>query len=138
MTRTRQRRRGFAMVIAIVMVGLIAMSLATLGITFALQASRTQSQAEEAQLRQLLLAGAQAACAQATANSGPHPAIWSLSLPNVLCRQGATVTLETFFDSSGRLLIHIEAALPHRRLAQDVRFKQEGGAWHLVLAELGR
>ena len=55
---TRKRRSGFAMVIAIFLLSLVAMTLTALSAAIIAEARRTQIQGEGAQLRQLLHAGA--------------------------------------------------------------------------------
>ena len=65
MIRSSRNRRGFAAIMAISLILLVGAALAMLGVYFAQDAARTRSEAVEAQLRQLLSAGAVAAVQQA-------------------------------------------------------------------------
>jgi hypothetical protein len=124
------------MVVAIVLIGLVATASAVLAIDFAAQARRTQSFAEDAQLRQLLLAGAQAAPRQLQAGTPPERK--SISLPDLLIEQGGVLTLQTLPAASpDEKLVRIEASLPRRHLAQDLRFTKRDGSWRIAAAELG-
>jgi type II secretory pathway component PulK len=53
----RCARRGFGAITAIVMIGLVGVTLATLAAAFSAQAKRTRNEAIDAQVRQMVIAG---------------------------------------------------------------------------------
>jgi hypothetical protein len=123
------------MVTAIVLLGMVAIALVTLGAAFVFQSRRTLALAQDAQLRQLLLAGTQEAQSRLAA-SGLDKNI-SIELPNDLRQQGASLALQPQPDASaGQAIIQIQAALPRHRMAQRVRLAQHAGGWEVIAAEL--
>lgn len=66
MTKRLNPKRGMATFTAIVMAATLGIALASIGAVFAHQAKRTRAAQDDAQLRQLLLAGAAAAQAGVT------------------------------------------------------------------------
>ena len=89
---------------------------------------------EDAQLRQLLLAGAEIARSGFTAHQGQ----WNIELPDVLKREGArlTVTVESQSSPSEGVL-EIDASIPGRRMSEKVHLAETGATWNIVSADLG-
>jgi hypothetical protein len=129
------RRRGIAMVMALIVMSLLVTTIALLAVAGSLQAKRTRMAMEDAQLRQLLVAGI--AASQARLNAAPGAEI-SVALPESLRQQGAalTVRIEAGTSASERT-VEIDASLPRHRMSQRAEFSMRGGSWQLVSAELG-
>jgi type II secretory pathway pseudopilin PulG len=133
--RPGDRRSGFAMVTAIVLMGLVALTLAALGSAFVVQSHRTQALAEDAQLRQLLLAGALEAQSRLAASTLEQRV--SIPLPAELADRGASLILQPDPDApAGQAILRIEAALPRHRMAQRLTLSQTAGRWQITNAEL--
>jgi type II secretory pathway pseudopilin PulG len=133
--RSARQRSGFAMVTAIVLLGLVALTLAALGSAFIFQSRRTRALAEDAQLRQLLLAGALEAQSR-LADSTLEQRV-SIPLPAELADRGATLVLQPQPDAPpGQAILRIEAALPRHRMAQRLTLSQTAGRWQINNAEL--
>ena len=79
-----RHRRGFAAIFSITLIIVVGAALAAMGTYFALEASRTRSQAAQAQLRQLLTAGAVAAIQRADA-PGPAKAARGTGVAGRVC-----------------------------------------------------
>ena len=92
MTNPTAHPRGFASIMAIILIGLVAAALVPLGRTFVADARRTRSEADAAQLRQLLTAGAATAVAEVRAGEFPHH---EMTLPQSLIDRGAALALES-------------------------------------------
>jgi hypothetical protein len=124
-----RRHHGMAMVMAIACVGLLTTALTVSGIMLTGESRRTNTAAEDAQLRQLLLAGEKVA--QARLRSG-----WGLADVVILdTPKTANATIVMRLVSPGT--VEIEADLPKHRVSQRVQFAQENGDWQLVTADLG-
>src|SRR5690348_961864 len=89
--RHPRSNRGFAMLLALAMLGLVAMLLIFLAHYFAWELKRTRSTTADAQLNQLLLAGAQDALSKSKSTDLPK-APWTLALPTFLSDPHATPT----------------------------------------------
>jgi type II secretory pathway component PulK len=139
MKNARRQRQGFAMIMAIALMALAAMALAAAGAAFYTQVVRTRLAAEDAQLRQLLLAGAQCSIAHLDASTSIDGQVL---LPDGLTQQGAVLTLHAATDqstaSADQQVVQIDAALPRHRLSQRVEFWRHNGIWQIADADLGR
>ncbi|MEM1108585.1 MAG: hypothetical protein AAGH99_07845 [Planctomycetota bacterium] len=96
MTNTQhreQRNRGVASFFAVAALGLIATAILAMTVMLKIDHRRTQSSSVDAQLRQLLLAGAAAAEAQLESEKTPSQT-GKLTLPEKLHGYGATVRWE--------------------------------------------
>jgi hypothetical protein len=137
----RRSRRGFGTFVAIALLLIVAATLPVLASVFTADAKRTRTQKEDAQLRQLLTAGAAFAKGQATADAGSgagattHPT--AIALPQELVDDGATVTCSISRESADRVSATIRATLGRRCKEQTVTFARRDGAWHVVDAKLG-
>jgi len=135
MMRPERHRPAFAMVTAIVLMGLIALTLAALGTAFVIQSRRTLALAEDAQLRQLLLAGALEAQSRLAASALDKNI--PIALPDELRDRGAALALHPEPNApTGQAIIQIDAALPRHRMSQRVMLLQIDGRWQITAAEL--
>jgi type II secretory pathway component PulK len=131
----KSQRLGFASLTAIVLMGLISMTLTALCVTLNGESRRTLAFAQDTQLRQLLFAGATIARGRLASNSANGP--MSVTLVDSLHEQGAALTLDYH---PGQLpneqIVQIDASLPHRRLSQEIHFVRHDGIWQIASATL--
>jgi hypothetical protein len=122
-----------ALLMAVLMISIVAGSLAALTLAFAAQAKRTARQAQDAQLRQLMLAG-QVAAQQAVGQSKNG----EVALPADLRSAGASLRYETIQgDAADEMQFRIVATLGEgRSMSQTLRFARAGERWELRSAEL--
>lgn len=126
------RARAFATAYAVMMLGLLASTFLALATLFAAQAHRTQAAGQEAQARQLLLAGTR--LIQQNLNSAA-PLPTALALPTSL--SGASLTArELAPPTSEQRLIRLEALTASVLLRQDLQFAKTSTGWHLASATL--
>ena len=117
--RPNPPRRGFAGILAITLILLISATLVALASAFAADARRTRLLAADAQLRQLLTAGAIAASQQLqTETSGGEQTI---ALPSDLNSAAASLTLSTTREGD-EMRVVVSASLPGRASRQTLRF----------------
>jgi len=128
-----KRRAGFAMITAIALLSLTAMTITLLGMTLFNQARRTQIVAEDAQLRQLLIAGTTFAQSRVSVSSGR----FSVAIPDALRQDSAELTVDIRADSAGDKIAEVDASLPHHRLSQQLTFSLQNGVWQIAAANLG-
>ncbi|MGD0464048.1 MAG: hypothetical protein ABSB74_16320 [Tepidisphaeraceae bacterium] len=136
MTPACPRQKGLAMVTAIFLVSLVTMTLTVLIAGVVGEARRTQMLSEDAQLRQLLLAGTEIARSQlpAEAQTGQLP----VTLPNSLRQAGAalTITIQSR-QSPDDVQIEIEASLPRHRMTDRIHLTRATAEWQVVSSALG-
>jgi len=118
-----------ASIIAVVMIGLVGIALVTLGTVFAGQFKRTRAAAADAQLRQMLTAGA----VMATQMSADDK---DISLPKELADDGAKLHVTVHRDGD-RATAEIEANLGARSMDQTVHLERRDGRWKVAAAALG-
>ena len=126
------RRRGFAMIMAISLLALVAMMLGALAVTCHSDAQRTMAATADAQLRQLLLAGAEMA---------PHwlegkSAKAEIPVPEMLRNNDATLELYLDHVGSGQVEVQLAASFKGRHMREGARFLRREGRWRLVSAQL--
>ena len=102
------RRTGFASILAIVSIGLVAAALTALSMWFASDSRRTASAKAEAQIRQLLLAGASDLSDHARRwGIAPPTQGWSIRLPDDLVHDGAQLAIQIRPDSASSAYIDL-------------------------------
>jgi hypothetical protein len=123
------------MVIAIVLLGLSAMTLTALGVTFSTQVRRTQMAAEDAQLRQLLLAGATFARDKVVAHSFGK---FEVLLPDSLRHDQAVLNVDIQAGASdSERIVEVAASLPRHQTSQRLVLSLQSGAWQITQANPG-
>jgi hypothetical protein len=139
-TTIAPRRRGFATVTAIALIGLTAMAVVAITTELITDARRTQNAEIETQLRQLLLAGADEAArdldawaaAPADGKSGKEVRI---PLPSTLAADGSLKLTRSPANAPKAdrqtLEIRIDATWCGRRAAETLRYRRAGGGWTL-------
>jgi len=121
------------MVTAIFLMSFTVMTLTVLMATIAAQSRRAQILGQDAQLRQLLTAGAAFAEAQLQSNSSGR---FSVPLPEALRQLDADLTVEIQTPSDEKATADVQAALPHHRLSQRLSFSRQASGWRITDATL--
>ena len=134
--RPRRPRRGFAGLMAIFLLLLVASTLVVLGWAAVVEARRSRSQQDEAQLRQLLTAGAATAARDLNAVDVPTGQR-QVALPAELNTAGASLTLTFSAPTTDRAQVEVVAALPRRTSRQTLEFTRAAGRWSIASATLG-
>jgi len=128
---TRQRRpknSAFAAITAVVMLGLVASALAAMAMMFAADARRTRNAGADAQLRQLLVAGA--ADVQQRLKGGQTTFDAKVPAP-----ADGVIQLSAAMEGDGVRAV-VMATLGPRRTEQTLRFTRDGDRWRLARVEL--
>ncbi|MGD0766615.1 MAG: hypothetical protein ABSB42_00170 [Tepidisphaeraceae bacterium] len=133
MISRRRRDSGFAMITAIFLMSFTVMTLTVLMATIAAQSRRSQILSQDAQLRQLLTAGAAFADAKLQSNSSGR---FSVPLPETLRQSSADLTVEIQPPSNETATAEIEATLPHHHLSQRLSFSRQASSWQITDATL--
>ena len=131
-------RRGSAALLAVTMVGLAGVMIAALASLFAAEARRTRDAAAEAQLRQLLVAGASLAfeCVRAAT---PIAADTAIQPPASLVIDNARVTMRLLPPADvDTARVEVHAVLGEREMSQTLRFVRRDAGWSLAGATLYR
>lgn len=132
------RSRGFAIIVAIAMLALVGAAILVITREFSFNMTRTRLATQDAQLRQLLLAGAQDATIRARGWGGEVAlSTWQIDLPQPLKQDGATLSLEARPVSSIAVEIRIDARIERRQSSQLLYFNRHDERWTLTDAELG-
>ncbi len=137
--RHRPRRGGFATVVALFLVGLVAAALTTVTADLLADGRRTRSAVTEAQLRQLLLAGGAEAAARSARwpAGGPAAESWSAALPAELASAGYAVRAEARPTPAGSAVVVVTATGLGHRATERVQFAPVDGRWRATAAALG-
>lgn len=117
-----------ASIIAVVMIGLVAIALVTLGAAFSSQLKRTRAAAADTQLRQLLTAGAAIATQSAADDQ-------DVALPKELADDGASLHVSIRRDGE-RATAEINAKLRERSMNQTLHLERRDGTWKITDAAL--
>ncbi len=130
--RTRPARRGVALILALIMLGI---SGAVMTVTLALlrtDAARLADEVSQLQLRQLLLAGQDVAAAD-LASAGK---IMDRSLPLPPEFSDDAVKIHSLAAEGDTLRVLIEAQAGSRRAAQTVTYQGHDRQWKLIDAAM--
>src|SRR5437867_2103988 len=92
--RESRRHRGVTMIIAVTLLALTSAAAVAVSALVLSDVKRTLREADESQVRQLLIAGAADAAARLQ-QSGELPKEWSVKLPDELTARGASLKLIT-------------------------------------------
>lgn len=123
--------------IAIVLLAMVSAALLLLTRQLGFEFQRTRQATEDAQLRQLLLAGAQDAVARAKEwHADAPPPGWSLELPRELADGGASVSFEVGAAKDDWREVVVVARMGGREAVQTLTFTRTGDAWKVSSAAL--
>lgn len=134
MNRTR---RGFASLLAVALLGLVAVAAVALFALASADYRRTQYSQQSAQLRQMLMAGA----TQVMSESKDWPATpqvtsHSITLPDELARQGGATTFTVLPYNDGTYEARIVATLGSHHASQVLTLQRENQKWKISRAQL--
>lgn len=119
---SRPTRHGFALLVTIGLLGFLSLVMVGMSQAFITQARRTKAQAADAQLRQLLIAGAK----QATDIVAKQPELpkWeqTMALPALLGTQDALLSMTCEPGFSGLQFVTIKATLGDETAIQKLTF----------------
>ena len=131
MDQTAYKQRGFATFTATAMIVLLGMALVAITGVFTADVRRTKMLRSQAQLRQLLLAGA--------ALAPPHLDAGQTEIPMPSALHGdASLALTVEPNGNDRRTVHVVARMEERQAEQTLTFQRRGLEWELVGAELLR
>lgn len=134
----RRSRRGFAVAIAILLLGMVGLSLLALSAYFTQDATRTRTEPVDAQLRQLLIAGAIDVKHRAGRwEQAPAAQGWAVELPADLSAEGSAHVCIDAPDEQGAIPATIEAAYAGRHMSQDLKLTRKDNHWEITRATLG-
>ena len=128
------RKRGVAALTAILLLALVAATLATVATFFITENRRTRAQATEAQLRQLLTAAA--TVAKDRLNNATADGEYVIALPAELDADGVKLTITLQRDNE-YASAYVHAKLQERSSEQTLRFERRGGKWQITDVIIG-
>ena len=132
--RRHRHPRGFAMLAAIAMVGLVAVAMAAAASIFRLDLRRTADSLHDAQARQLLLAGERAVRAR-LGNGVPTGDDFDVQLPVALRAEGAVLHARlTRAGAEDTVEATVESTLAGRMTRQTLRYRRGSAGWQIVSA----
>ncbi len=129
---------GFAMILALILLALTAMALSALTQLAAEDFRRTREARIDAQLRQLLMAGA--ADAQQEAGRWPAEAVksaWEVALPAEVGERLGRVSVSVSREGDGVARVVVVGQLEGRSMRQTVVMSRVDGRWRVSDAQLG-
>lgn len=130
----RPHRRGFATLVAVATLPLVALAALALTTLSSNDARRTTHARQDAQLRQFLLAGGSALLDRAgTWERPPGPFEFDVSIPKAM--EGSTVHVTVKPDGEA-VVARVDARFEDRSAAQQVRLVQNGKIWSIDRATL--
>jgi hypothetical protein len=118
----QHRRRGFATTIALVLVGLVGLTLAAVAMSLTRDARRTGAEATDAQLRQLIVAGSIEAREFVQRGGAKAGDVWKVTLPPELVSDGASAEVRWTQGTSG-VEAEVVASIGTRHLTQRIDAK---------------
>ncbi|HXE55742.1 MAG TPA: hypothetical protein VN541_22150 [Tepidisphaeraceae bacterium] len=137
MMRRFRHSRGFATLVALALLGMVAAVTALLITNLRFAVMRTSLMPQDAQLRQLLLAGARDVAARARQwGAQPPRDSWSIQLPSDLADQHAGVTIHPSEAGADAVIVQVEARFDSRRAGESVRLNRGGARWKITGASL--
>jgi Tfp pilus assembly protein PilX len=137
-TRTSSRRRGFAALTALALIAIVGLGLAAMASLFAAETRRTGRHRDDAQLRQLMLAG-EAAAREALARGGRQG---DVPLPAELASAGTRLTFAPADEpppppGADAARVRVTAVTGEGRvMSQVLGYARAGDGWTLRSAEL--
>jgi type II secretory pathway pseudopilin PulG len=142
MKRTRTLRTGIATIVAVALVGIAGAATTALMASIATDARRTRQAAEDAQVRQLLLAGSISVAEKAASwDNARSESRWPLPLPPEM-ESAADGTKQLSMEIANdpepeRCTVTITATFGRRHGSQEIRLQRIDRRWriaHITLA----
>lgn len=135
-TAMDRTRRGFALLAALGVVMVVAVALLAIAASLSADGRRTYSRLRDAQLEQMLLAGAIDAKARLAASAPAPGASWTCELPPDLTARGAVLSSTVASSQPESITLTIEATLEQVHVSQTLQFRRADNAWQLASATL--
>ncbi len=130
-------RRGFAMIVAIVLIALVSMCLTVLMVSIGAEFRRTQLTAEDAQLRQFILIAGPYAENRLNGNSVAEGQWVDLPLPKQFRDMDAKLRVQMHeIAQADSCQVIVSAQLSDRHAGQTLQFVKRDGKWVLDQAQL--
>lgn len=131
-TLSRRRRRGASIIIAITMIGFVAVALTLVGQLTQLDARRTADERVSAQLRMMLLAGQDWLSANVDSlKPGPN----DVPLPDSLS-EGSLRAINELSSRADERQFVLVAVLLNREQSQELTIQRGPGGWRVIKAAL--
>ena len=132
------QHRAFVVLTALILMALVGVAITAMSADFSADARRTWDQISDAQLEQLLFAGAAEAPSHLTDKPPVSGESWEVGLPQILAIRGATLRTNVgSVQESGPVSLVIHATLDNRSAEQTLQFRNDAGTWKLVSARFG-
>lgn len=128
------RRRAFAVIFALFLLALVGAALLALTSLMTTDARRSTRAATDAQVRQLLHAGAVAAAQRLRGDGTIPPAFAEVTLPPSLGGNAARLTLVAVAKADGAV-VTVEARIDDRAARQRVLFRSSERGWNVAEVE---
>ncbi|HEX5245235.1 MAG TPA: hypothetical protein VFW23_18385 [Tepidisphaeraceae bacterium] len=130
-------RRAFASLIAVALLGLVAVTAVALFALASADYRRTQYNQQSAQLRQMLMAGATQVMSQSKAwPTAPRVTSHSIAQPDELARQGGAITFSVLPQMDGTCEAQIIATLGTHRASQVLTLQRQKQKWEITGVQL--
>jgi len=129
------RRRGFAVLVAVVMISLIGIAMLSLTSLLGADAKRTGRHTAETQLRQWLIAGAVHAVGSLEAEPG-LTGEYALAIPEDM--PGTEIVLSYETENPGQLKVRVRVRMDDYRAEQVLHFSPSGDGWAPTAALITR
>ena len=133
----RGRRRGFATVTAIVIMGLVGATATAMVTMISADYHRTRRLADEAQMRQMFLAGNAQVLDQAQNwNQQPPTEKTLLALPDVLRADEASLVINIAPQGNDAVQVTMTARIAKHQSREDLTLKRSDGKWRIDSSQL--
>jgi type II secretory pathway component PulK len=131
-------QRGVAAVSAVLMLSVVATVIVSLTSTFSFEIERTRSTIADAQLRQMLIAGARVAKTHLQQAGSDTASPRSVRFPQADADDDRVLSI-TVLPASGEpvVRVRVDAKVGRRHGTQTVTFERAGDEYHLLDARLG-
>jgi hypothetical protein len=127
------RRRGYTVILAVTMLGLVAVAATMIVHQLGYELQRTRTTYEDAQLRQLLLAAAQdIAAREESSDSVGKGKPRELELPESLKQQGESVSIAVVDAGTPAEGIRIIARFNQREATETLHFDRDAKRWTVL------
>jgi len=131
-------RRGFILLFALGIVAVVGVAILALASLQSYEGWRTAERIREAQLEQMLLAGATEAPQHLATAAPTKDQVWNIELPPALASRGGTLqTRVTNIENETNVNVLITATLDGKSAQQTVTFARPADQWKLTAARLG-
>jgi hypothetical protein len=133
-------KRGFASVMAVVLLGLVSLAAFSIFAMLTADSRRTRGAEVDAQLRQMLMAGAADVVVQSTSWDEKASSIknWNVEIPAVLKQDEGSLKVIPTTPANGSVSILIEAHLQRHQAFQTLTLARIDNRWQLQSSRWGR